>query len=159
MGFFFKTKVELAAPATGTILPLEQVKDQAFAEKMLGDGVSVIPETGKIVAPCDGTLSYVPDTAHAVALTGPHGLEILIHVGLDTVKLEGRGFTAHVKTGESVKKGQLLISFDLDSLLSQGFDITTPMVITNGDGISKLEKASTGHVTAGDSTVLKATLK
>lgn len=158
MGFFFKTKVELAAPAAGTLLPLEQVQDQAFAEKMLGDGAAVVPETGEIVAPCDGTLSYVPDTAHAIALTGPHGLEILIHVGLDTVKLDGKGFTAHVKTGDTVKKGQSLISFDRVALLAQGFDITTPLVITNGDVASKIEKAPAGHVAAGD-TVLKVTIK
>ena len=159
MGFFFKTKIELAAPVTGTLLPLEQVKDQAFAEKMLGDGVAVAPETGEILAPCDGILSYVPDTAHAVALTGPHGLEILIHVGLDTVKLEGRGFTAHVKTGDNVKRGQSLISFDRAQLLAEGYDVTTPMVITNGDVVSKMEKAPASHVTAGDSTVVKVTLK
>ncbi len=158
MGFFFKTKVELAAPVTGQLLALEQVKDQVFSEKMLGDGLAVAPETGEVVAPCDGTLSYVPDTAHAVALTGPHGLEILIHVGLDTVNLAGKGFTAHVKTGDTVKKGQRLISFDKEDLAAQGFDVTTPMVITNGDVVSKMEKAPAGHVAAGD-MVLKVTLK
>lgn len=159
MGFFFKTKVELAAPVTGTLLPLEQVKDQAFSEKMLGDGVAVVPAAGEIVAPCDGTLSYVPDTAHAVALTGPHGLEILIHIGLDTVNLAGKGFRTYVKTGDTVKKGQRLISFDREQLLAQGYDLTTPMVITNGDVVSKMDKVLAGHVTAGDSTVLKVTLK
>ena len=159
MGFFFKTKIELAAPVTGTIVPLEQVKDQAFAEKMLGDGVAISPESGSIVAPCDGTISYVPDTAHAIALTGPHGLELLIHVGLDTVKLAGEGFTAHVKDGDAVKKGQLLLTVDRSSVAAQGFDLTTPLVITNGDSISKMEKAPAGHVTAGDSVILKVTMK
>ena len=86
MGLFFrKTKVKLMAPVTGIVIPLEQVPDQAFAQKMLGDGVAVRPEKGELVAPCDGKITYVPDTAHAIALTEEHGLEILLHVGVNTV--------------------------------------------------------------------------
>ena len=156
MGLFFrKTKVILLAPLTGTLIPLEKVADKAFAQKMLGDGVAVQPEKGELVAPCDGEVSYVPDTAHAIALTEAHGLEILLHVGLNTVEQQGMGFKALVKSGERVKAGQPLILFDREKLEACGCDLSTPMVITNGD---KMEKAQEGPVQAGKDTVLTVTL-
>lgn len=159
MGLFFrKTKVTLLAPLTGTLIPLEKVADKAFAQKMLGDGVAVRPDNGLLVAPCDGEISYVPDTAHAIALTEDHGLEILIHVGLNTVEQQGAGFRALVKTGDKVKAGQPLISFDQAELGTCGCDLTTPMVITNGDKVAKMEKAQVGPVQAGKDTVLTITL-
>lgn len=159
MGLFFrKTKVTLLAPLTGTLVPLEQVPDKAFAQKMLGDGVAVQPEKGELVAPCDGQISYVPDTAHAIALTEDHGLEILIHLGLNTVAQQGAGFKALVKTGDRVKAGQLLIAFDREKLAACGCDLSTPMVITNGDKVGKMEKAQSGTVTAGKDPVLTITL-
>ncbi len=159
MGLFFrKTKVQLAAPVTGNLIPLEQVKDQAFAQKMLGDGVAFLPETGELVAPCDGEISYVPDTAHAIALTETHGLEILLHIGLNTVEQQGQGFKALVKTGDKVKAGQVLLTFDRDALQARGCDLSTPMVITNGDKVAKLEKGAQGPVSAGKDICLTATL-
>lgn len=159
MGLFFrKTKVTLLAPLTGTLVPLEQVPDKAFAQKMLGDGVAVQPEKGELMAPCDGQISYVPDTAHAIALTEGHGLEILIHVGLNTVEQQGAGFKALVKTGDRVKAGQPLIAFDREKLAACGCDLSTPMVITNGDKVGKMEKAQSGTVTAGKDPVLTITL-
>lgn len=129
MGLFFrKTKVMLLAPLTGTLIPLEKVADKAFAQKMLGDGVAVQPEKGELVAPCDGQISYVPDTAHAIALTEDHGMEILIHLGLNTVAQQGAGFKALVKTGDRVKAGQPLIAFDREKLAACGCDLSTPMV-------------------------------
>lgn len=159
MGLFFrKTKVILLAPLTGTLIPLEKVADKAFAQKILGDGVAVQPEKGELVAPCDGEVSYVPDTAHAIALTEAHGLEILLHVGLNTVEQQGMGFKALVKSGERVKAGQPLILFDREKLEACGCDLSTPMVITNGDKVGKMEKAQEGPVQAGKDTVLTVTL-
>ena len=159
MGLFFrKTKVTLLAPLTGTLVSLDQVPDKAFAQKMLGDGVAVHPEKGELVAPCDGEVSYVPDTAHAIALTEAHGLEILLHVGLNTVEQQGTGFKALVKSGERVKAGQPLILFDREKLEACGCDLSTPMVITNGDKVGKMEKALDGPVQAGKDTVLTVTL-
>ena len=146
MGLFFrKTKVILLAPLTGTLIPLEKVADKAFAQKMLGDGVAVQPEKGELVAPCDGEVSYVPDTAHAIALTEAHGLEILLHVGLNTVEQQGMGFKALVKSGERVKAGQPLILFDREKLEACGCDLSTPMVITNGDKVVKWKKPKKGR--------------
>ena len=159
MGFFFrKTKVQLVAPVTGSLISLEQVKDPAFAQKMLGDGVAFLPETGELVAPCDGEISYVPDTAHAIALTEAHGLEILLHIGLNTVEQQGQGFKALVKTGDKVKAGQVLLTFDRDALQARGCDLSTPMVITNGDKVAKLEKGAQGPVSAGKDICLTVTL-
>lgn len=159
MGLFFrKTKVQLAAPVTGKLIPLEQVKDQAFAQKMLGDGVAFLPETGELVAPCDGEITYVPDTAHAIALTEAHGLEILLHIGLNTVEQQGQGFKALVKTGDKVRAGQVLLTFDRDALQARGCDLSTPMVITNGDKVAKLEKGAQGPVSAGKDICLTVTL-
>ncbi|WP_317302998.1 PTS glucose transporter subunit IIA [Acidaminococcus timonensis] len=159
MGFFFrKTKVQLVAPVTGSLISLEQVKDPAFAQKMLGDGVAFLPETGELVAPCDGVISYVPDTAHAIALTEKHGLEILLHIGLNTVEQQGRGFQARVKAGDPVKQGQVLLTFDRDRLQAKGCDLSTPLVITNGDKVARLEKGPQGPVTAGRDLCLTVTL-
>lgn len=159
MGLFFrKTKVQLVAPVTGTLIPLEQVKDKAFAQKMLGDGVAFLPEKGELVAPCDGVISYVPDTAHAIALTEAHGLEILLHIGLNTVEQQGEGFAAKVKSGDKVKAGQVLLTFDLAALKAKGCDLSTPLVITNGDKVGKLEKGAQGAVAAGKDVALTVTL-
>lgn len=159
MGFFFrKTKVQLVAPVTGSLISLEQVKDPAFAQKMLGDGVAFLPETGELVAPCDGVISYVPDTAHAIALTEEHGLEILLHIGLNTVEQQGQGFAAKVKTGDKVKAGQVLLTFDMAALTAKGCDLSTPLVITNGDKVGKLEKGTQGTVSAGKDVCLTVTL-
>ena len=159
MGFFFrKTKVQLVAPVTGNLILLEQVKDQAFAQKMLGDGVAFLPETGELVAPCDGEITYVPDTAHAIALTEEHGLEILLHIGLNTVEQQGQGFAAKVKSGDKVKAGQVLLTFDRDALQAKGCDLSTPMVITNGDKVAKLEKGAQGPASAGKDVCLTVTL-
>lgn len=159
MGLFFrKTKVKLMAPVTGMVIPLEQVPDQAFAQKMLGDGVAVRPEKGELVAPCDGKITYVPDTAHAIALTEEHGMEILLHVGVNTVEQQGKGFRALVKTGDMVKMGQPLLAFDQECLEKAGCDLATPMVITNGNKVGKMEKVPSGPVQAGHDPVLIITL-
>ena len=106
---------------------------------MLGQGVAVIPSEGKIYAPADGEIAMVFDTLHAVSMTADNGVEILIHVGLDTVELKGNGFEGHVKAGDKVKKGDLLLTVDLEAVKEAGYDIITPMLVCNTDDYAAVE--------------------
>ena len=142
--------IVIASPVKGTAVSLEQVNDPTFSEGMLGKGVAVIPTEGKIYAPADGEISLVFDTLHAVSMTTKCGVEILIHVGLDTVKLKGDGFTAHVATGDTVKKGDLLLSVNLEVLKGAGYDTVTPMVICNTDDYAVVETKELTEVEPGN---------
>ena len=124
---------ELVSPANGKVLPLSLVEDEVFAEGILGGGVALIPETGEIYAPADGVIDAVFDTGHALSMTVDFGAEILIHCGLDTVKLRGEGFECLVQKGERVVKGQLLLRFSPGELREKGYYVTTPVVIVNSD--------------------------
>lgn len=129
----------VAAPMKGTIVELEHVPDKTFADKVLGDGIAIMPEEGKVFAPVSGTVACVMDTKHAVALISDEGLEILIHVGLETVELQGKYFTTHVENGTKVKEGDLLLEFDLDAIQKAGYKTVTPVIITNsGNFVSVL---------------------
>ena len=130
----------LCAPVKGKVIPLENVSDPTFAEKILGDGAAILPETGLIVSPADATVSTVFETNHAINLTTNSGAEILIHIGIDTVKLKGKHFKPMVKNGEHVKLGQPLIEFDIDKIKAEGFDTTTMIVIVNHDKYKEIER-------------------
>lgn len=123
--------VAVTAPITGELLPLEQAKDPVFAQGMMGQGVVIEPTAGKLYAPFDGQVSLLFPTLHAVGLVSDEGVEMLIHIGIDTVKLEGKYFTAHIKQGEAVKRGQLLLEFDLAAIKAAGYETQTPVIITN----------------------------
>ena len=142
-GFFKNRKKDkkhvLGAPAAGKAVSLKEVNDPTFSEGILGDGVAVIPSDGKIFAPADGTIGMIFETLHAVSLTTEYGAEILIHVGLDTVKLKGEGFEGHVKAGDTVKKGDLLLTVDLEKVKAAGYDTITPMLICNTDNFSEVK--------------------
>ena len=126
------TKSEkLCAPVKGRVIPIEEVSDPTFAEKILGDGAAVVPETGLVVSPSDAVVETVFETNHAISLTTGSGAEILIHIGIDTVKLKGNHFKAMVKNGDKVKMGQPLIEFDIDKIKAAGYDTTTMLVVTN----------------------------
>lgn len=120
------------SPMTGNLIPLKDVPDPAFAQEAIGKGVAIIPTVGKVYAPVDGTLTVLFPTKHAIGITSPKGTEILIHVGIDTVNLGGKYFTAHVKQGERVVQGQLILEFDPDGIQREGYGLETPIVITNG---------------------------
>lgn len=141
--------IVIASPAKGTAISLEQVNDPTFSECMLGKGVAVIPAEGNIYAPADGEISLLFDTLHAVSMTTGEGAEILIHVGLDTVMLKGEGFTAHVATGDTVKKGDLLLTVDLETLKNAGYDTVTPMVICNTDDYADVQPLELKEVEPG----------
>ena len=121
----------LGSPAKGKAVPLSEVNDPTFAEEMLGKGVAVIPAEGRICAPADGKIDMVFDTLHAVSMVTDYGAEVLIHVGLDTVKMNGEGFKGHVKSGDHVKKGDLLLELDLEKVKAAGYDTITPMIVCN----------------------------
>ena len=125
--------VTLLSPAAGHYVPLEQVNDPSFAQKLLGEGVAIRPVDGQILAPCDAVVSSVIDSRHAVGLTCANGAELLIHVGLDTVKLQGQHFDTLVAVGQQVKAGEPLIRFEQQAIEAAGYDVTTPFVVLNSD--------------------------
>ena len=131
--------VEVASPVSGKVIPVSKVNDEAFASEMMGKGVGIIPNDGKVYAPFDGTISALFDTNHAVGLTGENGLETLIHIGIDTVKLDGKGFEVHTKTDSSVKKGDLLVEFDKELLEKEGFDTTVIFIVVNMDQVKDMK--------------------
>lgn len=126
-------EIEIYAPITGEAVELNKVNDPTFAEEILGKGAAIIPFDGKVVAPFDGTVINVFDTKHAISLESKDGLELLIHIGLDTVKLNGKYYEAKVRSGDEVKKGQELILFDMDQIKKEGYDMITPIIVTNPD--------------------------
>lgn len=140
----------VCAHATGQMIPMEEVKDETFAQKMLGDGFAILPENGEVCSPVNGTVSSVFDTKHAVCLVSDGGLEILIHIGIDTVNLQGKYFTAHVKDGDTVKAGQPLVSFELDQVKKAGYDAVIPLVFTDPDHQISVSSLKMRHVTHGD---------
>lgn len=128
----------LKSPMKGRILELSQVPDEMFSQGMMGAGIAIDPSEGKVFAPCDGTVATIFKTNHAVAIAADNGAEVLVHVGIDTVKMNGDGFRAHVKNGDRVKEGQLLIDFDLDLVKSRAKSQITPMVVTNSADLKEL---------------------
>ncbi|WP_026672842.1 beta-glucoside-specific PTS transporter subunit IIABC [Alkalihalobacterium bogoriense] len=124
---------KIVSPMTGKVVPLQEVNDAAFASETMGKGIAIEPTVGKVVSPVEGTVSVVFPTGHAIGLTTNDGAEILIHIGINTVQLNGKHFTPVVKQGDTVKEGDLLVSFDLENIKEAGFDVTTPIIITNTD--------------------------
>lgn len=144
----------IGSPAKGKAVPLKEVNDPTFAEEMLGKGAAVIPEEGRIYAPADGEIGMVFDTLHAVSMTTDFGAEILIHIGLDTVKMKGEGFTGHVKAGDHVKKGDLLLEVDLEKVKAAGYDTITPVLVCNTPDYASVEGIESAHVNAGDDLII-----
>lgn len=139
---FLKKKEEgivVAAPIKGKVVELSQVSDPTFGECMLGKGVAILPAEGKVYAPADGEISMMFETHHAVSMITTDGIELLIHIGLETVALKGEGFEAHVQSGDQVKKGDLLLSMDLEKIKSAGYDIISPVVVCNTDDYTDVQ--------------------
>ena len=154
MGFFKKLFGKsldgIYAPMAGKAVPVTEVPDPTFAEGMLGNGVAVIPTDGKVYAPCDATVDMMFETGHAVSLVADCGAELLIHVGLETVGLEGKPFTIHVKNGDKVKQGQLMIEADLEAIKAAGLNTITPMLVCNTDSFPTFEVHTGADVTRDD---------
>ncbi|MBG3168307.1 PTS transporter subunit IIABC [Staphylococcus aureus] len=139
------------APLTGEVTPLSEVPDQVFSEKMMGDGIAIKPSQGEVRAPFNGKIQMISPTKHAIGLVSDSGLELLIHIGLDTVKLNGEGFTLHVEEGQEVKQGDLLINFDLDYIRNHAKSDITPIIVTQGN-ITNLDfkQGEHGNISFGD---------
>ena len=150
---FSKSEIELGSPAIGEVVPVTQVSDPTFGEEILGKGIAMIPAEGKIYAPCNAQVDLMFDTGHAVSLKADNGAEILIHIGLETVNLKGKYYTVHVKTGDCVTKGQLLIEFDLNAIVAEGYDIITPMVICNSGEYKTINAYTSNSVKVGDKVI------
>lgn len=140
----------LCSHLTGEVVPLENVDDAVFSNKVIGDGIAVEPTVGELYAPCDGKVDTVFDTKHAVSLISKKGCNMILHIGIDTVKLNGQFFESHVKSGQQVKKGDLLITFDIEEIKKAGYKLTTPMVICNTPDYSEFNHLKAGAITAGD---------
>ena len=158
MGFFSKLfgKTEeknangIFAPIAGQAVPVSEVPDPTFSSGMLGNGVAIIPTEGKVYAPCDATVDMMFTTGHAVSLVADSGAEILIHVGLETVGLEGKCFTVHVENGQKVKKGDLMIEVDLEGVKAAGLNTITPVLICNTDDYKTFNTFTGKAVTNAD---------
>ena len=138
----------LGAHLNGTVVPMDQVKDEVFASGALGDGVAIEPTEGKLYAPADCTVVNIFETKHAIGLSVDDDVELLLHIGIDTVKMGGKGFEAHVKEGQTVKKGDLLVSFDMDAIKAAGYLCTTPMIVCNTDDYKEIKAVASGTVKA-----------
>ena len=147
---FGKNTDDFYAPMAGKAVAITEVPDPTFAEGMLGNGIAIEPSDGKVYAPCDATVDMMFTTGHAVSLVADSGAEILVHVGLETVSLEGKPFTVHAGNGDKVKKGQLLIEVDLEAVKAAGLPTITPMVICNTDAYSTFNTIVSKEVTNND---------
>lgn len=137
----------LSAPIVGEAIDLSQVKDEVFSSGALGKGIAIDPEVGEVYAPCDGEITTFFPTGHAIGIQADNGAELLIHVGMDTVQLDGKGYTPVAKQGDRVKKGQLLLKFDIDYIKSQGYTVVTPIIVTNSDDFADIVPEASGKVT------------
>jgi len=142
--------IKLYAHMSGEVVPLEEVQDEAFSSGALGGGAAIEPSEGKLYAPCDGTVDMVFDTKHAVNIISDDGCEILLHIGIDTVKLGGKYFESHVTAGQKIRRGDLLISFDIDGIRNSGYRATTPMIVCNTEDYYSVQTVASGGVTVGE---------
>ena len=145
--------IVIASPLNGKVIPLEEVADGVFSEKMVGDGFAVEPTDNQVYAPADCEVTTVFGTKHAIGLTTPEGCELLIHLGIDTVQLNGAPFTINIKEGDTLKKGDLIGSFDEQAILDAGYRTVTPVVVTNSDAYTSFQLLKTGSTTHGEDTL------
>ncbi|HIT40868.1 MAG TPA: PTS glucose transporter subunit IIA [Candidatus Caccovicinus merdipullorum] len=141
------------APAAGKAIPMSQVNDPTFSQEILGKGVAIEPSEGRITAPADGKITMVFDTKHAISMTTLSGAELIIHVGLDTVQLKGKYFTAHVQAGDKVQAGDLLLEFDLEEIRKAGYQVTTPVIVCNTPSFPNMKCLSGMEVKAQDKII------
>ena len=154
---FGKKRIVIASPMDGIVMPVSQVSDPVFSKDILGRGIAIKPASGRVIAPCKATVSQMFETGHAVSMLTDNGVEMLIHVGIDTVKLKGRHYSICKNSGESVYVGDVLIEFDAAGIIAEGFDTITPIVVCNPDDFSDISFATEGRIREGEPliTVMK----
>jgi glucose-specific phosphotransferase system IIA component len=148
-----KEKV-IFSPLNGQVIPLSNVKDPVFADGILGKGAAILPSEGRLVSPVNGTILNVFPTLHAIGIQSDDGLEILIHLGFDTVELEGKYFKSNISEGDKVSVGDLLIEFQVEEIKNAGYDITTPIVVTNSDQYETIEAIPEENIKAGEKLLI-----
>lgn len=159
LNFFKKNKpIEILSPMTGKIIPLDEINDKGFSEKNLGDGIAIELTDGKVIAPFDGEITSSYRSNHCLTITSDDGIELLIHIGLDTIKLKGEGFTQHVSLMDKVNKGDVILEADLELLKEKGKSLVSPVMITNMGRVESLEKLE-GNVEKGKSNIMTVLLK
>lgn len=146
---FQKSVTEYKNPILGTVIPLEEVPDQVFSQKMVGDGFAIIPSDGKVYAPVNGEIIQIFPTKHAIGILDENGIEVLIHFGIDTVELKGENFEAFIQKGDKITVGQLLLEVDINFVIGKGKSIVTPIVFTNKSQYKSIE-IHTGEKAVGD---------
>lgn len=154
-----QTEETVYAPLTGRLLNLEDVPDPVFSQKMMGDGMAIEPSEGILVSPVEGEIIQLFHTKHAIGIKSQTGIEILLHIGLETVAMNGEGFEAFVKEGDKVKPGDKLITFDLNLIKEKAASTITPIIITNGDIIENVQKSPLGEVKGGSDKVFEIKVK
>lgn len=152
---FSKKEAYLWAVADGEVIPLDQVKDEAFASGILGEGFAIEPSAGTVYSPVSGTVESIADTKHAYTLLTDDGLDVLVHVGIDTVELKGEGFLPMVQQGDHVKAGDVLLRANLELIRSQGYPLTIPVVVTNAETLKQFHVISSPQVIGGKSKAAK----
>jgi sugar PTS system EIIA component len=157
-GLFKKRKLQIYAPINGEIIPLDQVPDPVFSQKMMGEGVAIMPENGNIHAPFEAIVVLVSETKHAIGLRSKDGTEILIHIGLETVSLQGKGFNVLVEAGDNVSLGQSLIEVDWDFIREHAKSIVTPIIITNSND-RDVQYAQTKDGVMGETVLMTVSTK
>ncbi len=155
MGLFSRkdNKLKIVAQQNGKVIPITEVPDPVFSGKVLGDGVAIVPSSKEVLAPVSGIIAQIAHTSHAIGIESDDGLEVLVHLGIDTVKLEGQGFTCYVEQGQHVNAGDKLMDMDLEFIQSKGLSTISPCIITNLDEVKNFE-LFTGDAIAGETTVI-----
>jgi len=148
-----ENRITIFAPLNGETIKLSQVDDPAFSEGLLGNGIAIRPSGNRVVSPVKGTVTQMFDTSHAVVITSEDGAEVLIHIGMDTVKLKGEHFTQHARSGDAVEPGSLLLEFDREAIESAGYDTVSPVVICNSDDFGDFETETGISVSEGDAII------
>lgn len=154
-----EASIEIPAPVSGQAVPLSEVPDETFAGGHMGKGIAIEPTEGRLIAPFDGTIAHVVKTNHALILEHSSGLQLLMHIGIDTVSLKGNGFISSIATGDEVKAGQTLIEFDLEAIRTAGYRTITPVIVTSNAEYTPVVDFHYGSVTAGQNSILTVVSK
>ena len=150
---FLKKPNPIVSPLSGKVVPLSEVADEAFSSGVMGKGLAILPDEGKLFSPVNGTIDSVTETKHAVSIVSDAGEEVLIHIGMDTVTLKGAPFTAHVQDGQKIKSGDLLIEFDMAAIEAANLSTLTPIVVVNSDDFSSVEVIGSGTIKVGEDLI------